>query len=87
MFDKIKECLNAGYMLSVINGEIIIEKHGGRQKLTRKSRRALEREIIKLFPDTYLCMTVEAKDCPHPKGIQESLVCDFQNHENDTKPS
>jgi len=84
MFDKIKEFLDAGYMLSVINGEIIIEKYGGIQKLTRKSRRALERDIIKLFPDTYLCMTIEAKDCAHKNGIQESLVCDFQNHENNT---
>ena len=84
MFDKIKECLDAGYMLSVIHGEIIIEKYGGIQKLTRKSRRALERDIIKLFPDTYLCMTIEAKDCAHKNGIQESLVCDFQNQENDS---
>ena len=84
MFDKIKECLDAGYMLSVINGEIVIEKHHKRQLLTAKSRKALERDILKLYPDTYLCYSVKEKDCAHLNGIQESLVCDFQNHENDS---
>ena len=84
MFDKLKECLDAGYILSVINGEIVIEKHHKRQLLTAKSRKALERDILKLYPDTYLCYSVKEKDCAHLNGIQESLVCDFQNHENDS---